>query len=474
MLKDHAVYRFINEENGLTLSASVFGLSYFSSVAIVDEWAQELNQGWRLHLLEDGWCKLELLSSGKYLAVYKNSKKDGAAITVQNPSDSNAQKWRITEENGYVAITSYTSGLNLSLKEKENDSKIYVVQTAENTDHKDQWWKVVEVDDGTTEFPQMLNLKDPTIHTGCPEITKVGDTYVLLAWDNTESCSIRTSKNLTDWTDQRWVYSYHEGLPEPWMEELVPGGGMWCPGIYKIKDTWYVYYAVSGIYEQTSFIGCYSNKTLDSSSPDYEWVSCGPVIRSAVGDPYNCIDPCVVTDDDGTVWLVFGSAWTGIKMVKLNPENGMLLEPENPEIIGIASRVKGDRAIEAPYVIKRGDYWYLFAAVEVMVEGKYHNACGRAESITGPYYSRDGVDMMDGGVKGGSTSVTEGKDGIIMPGHASIFKDDDGTYYHVTEYWENSTATLRLGISTIVWDEEGWPWTSLSDRGLSRANGNID
>ena len=65
--------------------------------------------------------------------------------------------------------------------------------------------------------------------------------------------------------------------------------------------------------------------------------------------------------------------------------------------------------------------------------------------------------MMDGY----GTPVTEGKEGISIPGHASVFLDDDGQYYLVSEYFRDGSPSLLL-VGTMLWDEEGWPSTALS------------
>jgi len=159
--------------------------------------------------------------------------------------------------------------------------------------------------------------------------------------------------------------------------------------------------------------------------------------------------------------MVFGSGMTGIKITRLNAQTGKLLDEENPQIIGLASRARGDKAIEAGYMVQRGDDYYLFVAAGPMSPGTYFNGVGRGESVTGPFYARDGVAMMDGGKRGGATLITEPKEGIDMPGHCAPFQDDDGQWYFLIEYFPEGYGA-KLGISTMVWDEEGWPWTALT------------
>ena len=46
------------------------------------------------------------------------------------------------------------------------------------------------------------------------------------------------------------------------------------------------------------------------------------MISSRREDDWNAIDPNLVIDRDEQPWLVFGSYWSGIKLVRLDPESG--------------------------------------------------------------------------------------------------------------------------------------------------------
>ena len=57
--------------------------------------------------------------------------------------------------------------------------------------------------------------------------------------------------------------------------------------------------------------------------------------------------------------------------------------------------------------------------------------------------------------------VTKGLFELRMPGHASVFLDEDGQHYFVGEYFRKDSPSIMM-ISTIVWDKDGWPVTALT------------
>src|SRR6185295_8009522 len=116
-----------------------------------------------------------------------------------------------------------------------------------------------------------------------------------------------------------------------WAVKTVPGytGHTWAPDISYHNGQYYLYYAVSAFGKNTSCIGLATNKTLHPSSKDFKWTDHGKVIQSVPGrDMWNAIDPNLITDADKTSWLVFGSFWNGMKMVKLDSTLSSVAQPE--------------------------------------------------------------------------------------------------------------------------------------------------
>ena len=314
-------------------------------------------------------------------------------------------------------------------------------------------WEFIEVE-LPFGVPAMLPVAGDIFHSSCPQMIKDGDTYYLYIMY--PGISIKESQDMVNWKSVGRVFP---GGDPSWLAAEVPGYGIWAPSAYRIGDLYYVYYCISTIGSQNSAIGVAVNTTLDIESPDFRWRDLGMVIRSHTGDAYNCIDPNIIMDDSGRIWLTFGSFWNGLYQMEIDPATGHLIDPA-AEPIHIAQRTVNNGAIEAPWIVRRDGYYYLFVAFNPM-DLSYHNRVGRSESVHGPYLDREGREML----KGGGSVVTQGLLEMTMPGHASVFIDDDGSCYLVGEYFR--TASLSdfpsiLYISSIVWDDEGWPITALT------------
>ena len=193
---------------------------------------------------------------------------------------------------------------------------------------------------------------------------------------------VRRSKDLLQWEAAGRAFA--EDVP-PWAQAEIPEAKqIWAPDISYYNGRFQLYYAVSTMGSQRSCIGLATSKTLDPSSPDYKWVDHGKVIESFPGKmDFNAIDPGFVLDQEGQPWLVWGSFWGGIKLVRLNPDTGKSLDAA--QIHGLASRPQ-EHAIEAPFLIHHGDYYYLFVSFDHCCRGvasNYRIVVGRSREITG-------------------------------------------------------------------------------------------
>lgn len=238
--------------------------------------------------------------------------------------------------------------------------------------------------------------------------------------------------------------------PPAWHKVEVPEnkGHLWAPDVIRVKDRWLVYYSVSSFGSQHSAIGLASGKTLDPAAKDYGWKDEGVVIRSRRGDPYNAIDPAIIADG-GTLWMSFGSFWEGIFLIELDAETGLAKKGAKPVKLAMYPE------IEAPFIHKRGGYYYLFVNWGKCcrgVESTYEIRVGRSKSVTGPYLDRDGADLKDGG--GSAFLATEGR--FIGPGHASIFveKGKEMLVHHFYDKDRRGRSDLRM--LPLEW-EDGWP-----------------
>jgi arabinan endo-1,5-alpha-L-arabinosidase len=116
-------------------------------------------------------------------------------------------------------------------------------------------------------------------------------------------------------------------------------------------------------------------------------------------DRFNAIDPNLCVDREGQHWLSWGSFWDGIKMARIDPATGKRLD--TAELLSLASRPapRGEPSpIEAPFIIARGDYYYLFASYDFCCRGAKAPLRGvRPKEVTGPYIGVNGRAMLEGG-----------------------------------------------------------------------------
>lgn len=442
------IYKIKNKATGRFLNMQLSGMVDGASVQQYGE-ADTMEFLWKV-VKKGDYYSIQSLLTPRNMSVRKSAEKAGAIIEVRTEEENEnmAQFWSFYQYNDSIQIVSAKSGFTMGLTEDTvKSASLPQLVEFEKVDWHLWQFEKVELEEKT---PYLLPVEGALFHSSCPEIVKYNDTYYMYIM--APHIAIKYSKDLIHWESIGTAFINSD---PSWLAEEVPGYGIWAPGVYQIKDKYYLYYCISTSGSQNSAIGVAVNTTLDHTSPDYKWVDKGLVIRSHPGDDYNCIDPNVIMDENGDVWLTFGSYWNGIYQRQLDPETGFLLE-ENTEVHHLAERYSNNGAIEAPYIIKRDPYYYLFTAFNPM-DNSYHNRVGRSTSVHGPFYDKEGTAMLEGG----GTEVTWGLSDLLMPGHASIFLDEDGQYYLVSEYFRKDSPSIML-IGTIVWDEEGWPITALT------------
>lgn len=260
------------------------------------------------------------------------------------------------------------------------------------------------------------------------------------------------SKDLVKWERGPAVFD----SPPNWIAEVVPENrymSYWAPDIIRLGDRYLLYYSVSTIGKMTSAIGLATNPTLDPHDPDYHWSDHGVVVRTKEGDGYNAIDPSVFHDRDGSLWLTFGSYWSGIKLIQLNPQTGKRIAPDS-KMYSLAY----NESIEASCLCRHDNYYYLFVNWGSCCRGTnstYNIRVGRSETVTGPYLDKAGVDMLQ---SGGSLFLGATNGPLFGPGHAGTLKADGKDWF--TSDFEgdvrmNGIATLA--IMPLHWNADGWP-----------------
>jgi arabinan endo-1,5-alpha-L-arabinosidase len=278
-------------------------------------------------------------------------------------------------------------------------------------------------------------------------IVREGDNY----WMFCTGIGVKSfsSTNLHNWQPGPSV------MPQmpPWVREVVPDqrGHYWAPDVTRVGNRWLLYYSVSSFGKNTSAIALATTPSLDPGNAAFKWSDAGIVVQSSRTNDYNTIDAAVIRDADGKLWLAFGSYWSGIKLIELDPATGKRIAPDSP-VYSLAS----NEHIEAAFIHQRGTNYFLFVNWGQCCKGTnstYEIRVGRSSTITGPYRDRDGLDMIGGG----GTLVLGSQGRFIGPGHAGIVSDGAQEWFSFHYYDGANRGRPALGVRELAWDNEGWP-----------------
>ncbi|RCX18388.1 dockerin type I repeat protein [Anaerobacterium chartisolvens] len=264
-----------------------------------------------------------------------------------------------------------------------------------------------------------------------------------------DGIGVKYSSNGTSWNQGVPIFSSNLS----WWSAYVPDKtdrNIWAPEIFYYNGRYWLYYSVSTFGSNTSCIGLTSCTSIIKG----DWRDDGLVMYSTRSSSYNCIDPAIIQDTSGDLWMAFGSFWTGIKMVKIDKKT---MKPVTEAAISsIASRpgVSGN-PVEAAYILYANGYYYLFVSWDSCCNGvnsTYKIAYGRSSGVTGPYLDQSGKDMREGGGTLLEQSGTRWKG----PGGQSVAQNGSGLVMvrHCYDANNNGMATLRI---SDLYFENGWP-----------------
>lgn len=292
-------------------------------------------------------------------------------------------------------------------------------------------------------FGQALNLTG-NLGAHDPVMIKEGNRYYIFHTAN--GIGVKTSPDMLAWTAAGSVFP--STFPS-WFTQYVPAKtdrNLWAPDISFRNNRFWLYYSVSTDGQRTSAIGLATRASLASGS----WEDKGLVLASpSSAGTFNAIDPNLITDAQGNVWMNWGSWWDGIYISRINPETGKL-QNDPPGASNVVNLAKRGGGIEGSFIVYARGYYHLFVSFGTCCQGAgstYNMRFGRSASITGPYADKAGTAMLSGG--GTLLSDGSGQPG----GHNAIF-EENGNYFLVYHaYTPGNTLRMRR----LFFDAQGWP-----------------
>jgi arabinan endo-1,5-alpha-L-arabinosidase len=211
----------------------------------------------------------------------------------------------------------------------------------------------------------------------------------------------------------------------------------------------------------------------------------------------NNIDPCVFYDEQGKLWMTYGSWSGGIWMIELDEETGLRDYDVEYELTGSGNAITVDPYFgkkiaggyyvsgEASYIEYIGGYYFLFVTYGGLAaggntndynNGGYQMRVFRSENPDGPYLDSRGINAVfnsyqlnfgpnannNRGVNifGAYTSwgnQAKGNYGERSQGHNSIIAAEDGrTYLVYHTRFQNWGESHQVRVHQVFQNKDGW------------------
>ncbi|MCD7944569.1 MAG: glycoside hydrolase family 43 protein [Clostridia bacterium] len=337
------------------------------------------------------------------------------------------------------------------------------------------------------------------------------------------------SKNLASWVTFSLALdsTYEDVLAEAaaWASNgsssYDVSGNMWAPDVIynEAMGKWCMYMSVNGdnyyssivlltadsINGKYEYVGAivysgFTNKSEASETDFYDVVESKSEITRYISNGSwnssygpNAIDPCVFYDENGDLWMSYGSWFGGIFLLKLDNETGLRdytytyeyeMSVSDPYLGYHISGGYGASG-EGSYIVwdKDAGYYYLYVSYCGLDAtdsfSGYHIRLFRSETVNGPYYdsagntavvtsstesqTRKGIKLFGNyyfsSLKGNGENS---RSGYMSGGHNSAFIDSDGQHYLVYHTRFNlGNEWHELRVHQQFMNEDGWPVTAV-------------
>ena len=221
-------------------------------------------------------------------------------------------------------------------------------------------------------------------------------------------------------------------------------GNFWAPEISEFKGHFFIYYV------GRARGGPLNVAVATADKPAGPYADRGPI----VGQPDGSIDPVPVTDEKGARYLVWkedGNSRglpTPIWAQPLN-EDGTRVTGEPRELIRNDVPWEGG-LVEGPFILRRGDWFYLFYSGNGCCgEGcKYAVGVARSRALLGPWE------------KNPANPILTGNRTWKCPGHGSVVADERGRYwflYHAYSTHGSVFIGREAMLDEVKFGADGWP-----------------
>ena len=253
-----------------------------------------------------------------------------------------------------------------------------------------------------------------------------------------------------------------DALPEKpdWAQQTQD---FWAPSVIFDGSTYFMYYsATPDVCHRPEAGHCLAVAT--SNSPEGPFTDMGMPLLLGAG--FEFIDPMAFDDPaSGKHLLYWGSGFQPIKVQELAADRLSFAQGSEHIDVVWPNPLEGafPRLVEAAWVIRREDYFYLFYSGDNCCgqNAEYGVMVARSESATGPFETLEQAKAVP------YSLMLQKCDRWLAPGHNCVVADEAGQLwmlYHAIDVnrprqrQEDEVNSRRvLLIDRIEW-VDGWPW----------------
>jgi len=218
----------------------------------------------------------------------------------------------------------------------------------------------------------------------------------------------------------------------------------WAPEISEYRGRYYVYYV------GRKRDGPLSVAVASANQPEGPYTDHGPLVSQEAGS----IDPMAVTDEKGERYLIWKEDGNSRKLptviwARKLSDDGTQLVGEQRDLIRNDTPWEG-AVVEGPFVLRRGDWYYLFYSGSGCCGRGCAYALGAARSraLLGPWQ------------KNPANPILAGNEAWKCPGHGSIVTDERDRCFLLYHGYDARTFVYtgrEMLLDEVKFGEGGWP-----------------
>ncbi|MFN8611621.1 MAG: glycoside hydrolase family 43 protein [Vulcanimicrobiota bacterium] len=220
-------------------------------------------------------------------------------------------------------------------------------------------------------------------------------------------------------------------------------GDYWAPEIHPVGQGYVAYFTAR------DHSGMLRIGAATSPRPEGPYQDIGQPLVAA--PDIGVIDPTFFRDQDGSQYLYWKEDGNAFNPPRPSRILGQRLEADGVTRLGEPVEVlrndpdswEGD-IVEAPEVVRRGDYYYLLYSGNGYWGDAYAEGAARSRSPLGPF-EKAGQPFLH------SNPRWEG------PGHAYLTQDRAGQDWLIYHAWDEQHQARQVLVDPVEWGPDGWP-----------------